>query len=147
MDINKISASDWLNAVKKKKTDWYKENGLPVPDFTKEEDFYIVNAVENDIRALVDKELAAANKRFPQFHSQHEGYAVILEEAEETKAAADDFMFDLGNMWVCIKNNDSKNTNAACRFCLEGAIKTACEAIQVAAMCKKFLEMEGRMNE
>lgn len=27
------------------------------------------------------------------------------------------------------------------------AVRTAVEAIQVAAMCKKFLEMEGRMNE
>ena len=32
-----------------------------------------MNAVENDGRALVDKELAAANERFPQFHSAHEG--------------------------------------------------------------------------
>lgn len=36
-----------------------------------------MNVVENDIRALVDKELAAANKRFPQFHSAHEAKTVI----------------------------------------------------------------------
>ena len=36
-----------------------------------------MNAVENDVRVLVGKELAAANERFPQFHSAHEGYAVI----------------------------------------------------------------------
>ena len=42
-----------------------------------------MNAIENDVRALVDKELDAANERFPQFHSAHEGYAVILEEVEE----------------------------------------------------------------
>lgn len=42
-----------------------------------------MNTVENDVRALVDKELAAANERFPQFHSQHEGWAVIKEEVEE----------------------------------------------------------------
>lgn len=103
-----------------------------------------MNAIENNVRALADKELAAANERFPQFHSTHEGYAVILEEAEETRLAADDFMFDLENMWAWIKNNDSENTNTACRSCLEGAIKIACEAIQVAAMCKKFLEMEDK---
>lgn len=42
-----------------------------------------MNVIENDVRALVDKELTAANERFPQFHSAHEGYAVILEEVEE----------------------------------------------------------------
>ena len=44
-----------------------------------------MNAVENDVRALVDKEFAAANERFPQFHSAHEGYAVIQEEVDELK--------------------------------------------------------------
>lgn len=32
-----------------------------------------MNVIENDVRALVDKELTAANERFPQFHSAHEG--------------------------------------------------------------------------
>lgn len=44
-----------------------------------------MNVIENDVRALVDKELTAANERFPQFRSQHEGYAVILEEFDEAK--------------------------------------------------------------
>ena len=144
MDINQISASDWLDAVKKKKTDWYKENGLPVPDFTKEEDFYIVNAVENDIRALVDKELAAANERFPQFHSAHEGYAVILEEIEELSSEArqaDEFTVFL---WDAVKANNPEETERHISIIEKLAINAACEAIQVAAMCKKFLEMEGK---
>lgn len=44
-----------------------------------------MNAIENQVRELVAVELSAANERFPQFHSVHEGYAVILEEAEELK--------------------------------------------------------------
>ena len=36
-----------------------------------------MNAVETHIRNLVEIELSAANERFPQFHSAHEGYAVI----------------------------------------------------------------------
>ena len=44
-----------------------------------------MNAIENQVRKLVAVELSAANERFPQFHSVHEGYAVILEEAEELK--------------------------------------------------------------
>lgn len=142
MDINKISASDWLNAVKKKKTDWYKENGLPVPDFTKEEDFYIVNAIENDIRALVDKELASANERFPQFHSTHEGYAVVLEEADELKEVVNRINDRMIYLWARVRfNNDCKELVSRI---YEDAVNAACEAIQVAAMCRKFLEMEGK---
>ena len=142
MDINKISASDWLNAVKKKKTDWYKENGLPVPDFTKEEDFYIVNAIENDIRALVDKELAAANERFPQFHSAHEGYAVIQEEVDELKEDMDRISYRITSLRARVRFNNSCEELVSRIY--DDAVNAACEAIQVAAMCKKFLEMEER---
>ena len=45
-----------------------------------------MNAIENQVRELVAVELSAANERFPQFYSCHEGYAVILEELEEAKA-------------------------------------------------------------
>lgn len=46
-----------------------------------------MNVIENDVRALVDKELTAANERFPQFRSQHEGYALGVGEgaAKEMK--------------------------------------------------------------
>lgn len=42
-----------------------------------------MNAVSEDVKMLVEKELEAANERFPQFHSEHEGWAVMQEEAEE----------------------------------------------------------------
>lgn len=44
-----------------------------------------MNAVEEQVGQLVNTELSAANERFPQFHSQHEGYAVVLEEMDELK--------------------------------------------------------------
>lgn len=101
-----------------------------------------MNAVENDIRALVDKELAAANKRFPQFHSRHEGYAVILEEMEELKEEVEKADSYLAFAWGEIRIDDDCEDFISCveRY----AINAACEAIQVAAMCKKFLEMEAQ---
>lgn len=99
-----------------------------------------MNAIENDVRDLVDKELTAANGRFPQFHSTHEGYAVILEEMEETKdqlAAAERF---LSYAWDRVKNDTKAREQVD--YVKLFAINAACEAIQVAAMCQKFLAME-----
>ena len=68
-----------------------------------------MNAIENDIRVLVDKELAAANKRFPQFHSTHEGYAVVLEEADELKEVVNRINDRMIYLWARVRfNNDCR---------------------------------------
>lgn len=104
-----------------------------------------MNAVENDIRALVDKELAAANERFPQFHSAHEGYAVIKEEVDELKEATDKVIGRMVSLWSRVKyGNDPERL---LQMISEDAVNAAVEAIQVAAMCKKFLEMEGKQYD
>lgn len=101
-----------------------------------------MNAVENDVRALVDKELAAANKQFPQFHSAHEGYAVIQEEVDELKEDMDRIIVRVISLRARVRFNSSCEEIVLRIY--EDAINAACEAIQVAAMCKKFLEMEGK---
>ena len=101
-----------------------------------------MNAVENDVRVLVGKELAAANERFPQFHSQHEGWAVIKEEMEETEEELAKMKIYLAGAWGNITSDVQANSDI--ESLKQRAINAACEAIQVAAMCKKFLEMEGK---
>ena len=101
-----------------------------------------MNAVENDIRALVDKELAAANKRFPQFQSPHEGYAVILEETDEIKEQLEAAERYLGYLWDRVKHDSPARSQAENLVLFFSNV--ACEAVQAAAMCKKFLEMEGK---
>ena len=103
-----------------------------------------MNVVENDIRALVDKELAAANERFPQFHSAHEGYAVIQEEVDELKEDMNRINGRTACLWDMVRFNN--NCEELVWRIYDNAINAACEAIQVAAMCKKFLEMEGQGN-
>lgn len=100
-----------------------------------------MNAVENQVCDLVKIELAAANERFPQFHSAHEGYAVIREELEETEEKVEMSKKYLKFLWGSIKM-DGK-TKWAVEHMKELAINVACEAIQVAAMAQKFLEMEN----
>ena len=101
-----------------------------------------MNVVENAIRALVDKELAAANKQFPQFHSAHEGYAVIQEEVDELKEDMDRINCRIASLRARVRFNNSCEELASRIF--DDAVNAACEAVQVAAMCKKFLEMEGK---
>ena len=103
-----------------------------------------MNAVENDVRVLVGKELAAANKQFPQFHSQHEGYAVIQEEVDELKEDMDRINGRITSLRARVRFNNSCEELVSRIY--DDAINAACEAIQVAAMCKKFLEMEERLK-
>lgn len=104
-----------------------------------------MNAVKKQVQELVKVELEAANKKFSQFRSRHEGWAVILEEVNELSdeyALIEKVVLEL---WEHIKGD---STNRTIQYDVEWvrkyAINAACEAIQVAAMCKKFLEMEGK---
>ena len=101
-----------------------------------------MNAVENQVWELVAVELEAANKQFPQFHSQHEGYAVILEELQEAKEQLDDIERHIGYAWNIIRDN--RKAGSMIETIGTRAVWAACEAIQVAAMCRKFVEMEGK---
>ena len=100
-----------------------------------------MNAVENQVRQLVEVELAAANERFPQFHSAHEGWAVILEEQIELGAELEKIRGYMGDIFNKIIENNSVSMEIG--ILQMYAINAACEAIQVAAMCQKFLDMEG----
>lgn len=97
-----------------------------------------MDAVRKDVRRLVNKELAAANKRFHQFASPHEGQNVVREELEEAEQAIVPLkLYIETRMWNAVKANQTvpKDDLRAIR---EAAINLAVEAIQVAAMAKKF---------
>ena len=65
-----------------------------------------------------------------------------LEELEEAKAELEVAEAQTNNLWEHIKSNYD---GAGCaETVMKFAINAACEAIQVAAMCQKFLEMENR---
>ena len=100
-----------------------------------------MNAIKDQVAQLVGMELAAANEKFPQFHSAHEGWAVIQEELEEAKESLRNLESVIKQAWGNIKDNRTARFELA----LSGLVaqNLACEAIQVAAMCRKFLEVEG----
>ena len=83
--------------------------------------------------------------RDPAFASAHEGWAVLLEEirelSSETHAIED--MHQLA--FADVMQDRSARDGIACVY--ETAIRAACEAIQVAAMAKKYIAMEESQHE
>lgn len=89
------------------------------------------------IQALADEELKEANKKYPQFSSDHEAYAVILEEFEECSEEVSGMSLRIAKMWEKIRDNDEiESTMTAIKY---HALHAAAEAIQVAAMCDKLV--------
>lgn len=101
-----------------------------------------MNAVKKDIEKLVEKKLAAADEKFPQFNSPHEGYAVTLEEYEEAAQELEDVKREIDTIWKCIKFDKCiSDYEYNIKRMRKSAINAACEAIQVAAMCDKFMRL------
>ena len=96
-----------------------------------------MNFVEDKLPALVREELEAANRVNPPFNSEHEGYAVLLEEVEETKHELEEVDTCLRILWDLVKHDHPKTREYAGKVATH-AMHAAAEAIQVAAMAMKF---------
>lgn len=98
-----------------------------------------------EVEELVKAELNRANKEFPLFRNIHEAMAVTEEEvyetSEEMKSLADTF----GHVKKSIFN-DCYDYALTGKLELD-AVRLACEAIQVAAMARKFNMREEAENE
>lgn len=99
-----------------------------------------MNAVKSDVEKLVQKELESANQKFPMFHSDHEGAAVILEEIEEAEHELKSIKSVFEELWYTVKS-DEDNEPWVSRI-KEYSINLSCEAIQVAAMAQKFIDSQ-----
>ena len=97
-----------------------------------------MNYVENLIPALVEAELRKANELNPPFHSMHEGYAVLLEEVEETEEALKSVKSYLEMIWHYIRWNKPEVALQMTKELEARANHLAAEAIQVSAMTRKF---------
>jgi hypothetical protein len=91
------------------------------------------------IKQLVKEELNKANENFSQFNSDHEAYAVLLEEIEE---AFEDMSYCNGSVeriWrLGVKKNDIERIEDELKVIEEYSLKAIEELIQVAAMVQKF---------
>ena len=95
-----------------------------------------MDAVKNDVKRLVKIELAEANRKFRMFASNHEGVAVIQEEAVEAAREMDALRRELNAIWMGVYSNDPQIST---KGVYDRAVALAVEAIQVAAMCEKWV--------
>lgn len=99
-----------------------------------------MNVIKEDIEAAVEKELATATERFGLHHSLHEKYAVTLEELEEAASELRDCQSWIKNAWFDVKHNKFGHADGSFENLYRCAVKLACEAVQVAAMCRKEIK-------
>ena len=77
-------------------------------------------------------------KHGPTYASEHEGYAVLLEEVEEACEAAEFIQDALKRLWTSIRQNEFSNFELSQIY--NYAKGLADEAVQVAAVCERFME-------
>lgn len=108
-----------------------------------------MNAVTEDIRQAVGKELASANSKFPMFASLHEGYAVLKEEVEEAGEELSGVRKFLDYAWQFIRSDNRQLALEHVTRLRFAAQRLAEEAVQVAAMAQKMIDSEkgGTENE
>lgn len=99
-----------------------------------------------DIVSAVNKEYEAAKKEYGPLSSTHEGYAVLLEEVEELGDEFEGIEHYLDYMWSQVKANDYLNTTEAASCMRYIAIQAACEAVQVAAVCQRIMDLISHMD-
>lgn len=99
-------------------------------------------AVKEDVEKLVQKELESANRRFPVFHSDYEGAAVVFEEIEEAKTEMDETEKNFKVLWTHVKLNNGMICSSHANDLYTRACRLAIEAIQVAAMAQKFIDSQ-----
>lgn len=96
--------------------------------------------MNDKIEELVAQELSAANKKFPPFTSDMEGWAVLKEELEEAQEELDQIRYTHISLWRYIRGyNPRVDSNMQMVANMQvSARKLIAEAIQVAAMADRY---------
>ena len=92
------------------------------------------------IKALAELELQDANANHPQFHSLHEGYAVLLEELEEATEALEEAEAMRKILWIHVRRDDAAMAHSFAARLEKAAAELAAEAVQCSAMARKMLD-------
>lgn len=98
-----------------------------------------MKVLREKVKKLAKAELVMANEQFPLFHSDHEGVAVLLEEATEAREDMDWLEKKTLRLMRAVFEDASYDVKRNILAEIEMlATELACEAIQVSAMASKF---------
>lgn len=103
--------------------------------------------VYKKVEELVKNEITDATERLGLYHSWHEKYAVMLEELEELENEVRCAKDCLNSIWFGVKNDSEDFAEEAISKLYDRTVKSACEAIHVAAMAKKEIEEPKEITE
>ena len=95
--------------------------------------------LEKKVADLAKAESERAITRNGMFRSAHEGYAVLLEEVEECNEAIQKATKAMMSIWDCTRKDVDPVSDGFLDMLETLAVSIACEAIQVAAMCQKYV--------
>lgn len=92
-----------------------------------------------EVCEVVSREYRRASEKFGcTNHSDHESYAVLLEEVEEAKSELESIYEHMSQFWQCVKSDSNFDDKFSCCQSIEKrAILCACEMIQVAGVARK----------
>lgn len=98
-----------------------------------------MNKLIAEVTELIEREYGRAGAKFGLTnHSDHESYAVLLEELEEAKVEVGTLERQVALFWGMTKCNDPDTRKFQLLLQMhKNALYGACELIQVAAMAKK----------
>ena len=95
---------------------------------------------QKKIEDVVNDELRIACHFYGNsYHSNHEAYAVLLEEVEEAEQNLDYIKNRVATFWDDVKADNNAGIKSNIRILVLDAIELAAEACQVAAVAKKIV--------
>ena len=90
------------------------------------------------IETMIISELHKAEKKFKPFNSGHEGWAIIKEEIEEMQEILYGIDYYMDAIWNYVRENSTTQQLFHAQKMYDVTLDIIKEAIQVAAMCKRF---------
>lgn len=101
-----------------------------------------IKIIKDMAEEMARKELKLANEQYPYFASNHEGWAVIIEEYFEAVTELKECKEMVTAIQACVFEDKEQE---ACAYALrlkQYATFLACEGIQLAAMAQKFIDSD-----
>ena len=106
-----------------------------------------MNIAKEHVIGLVSMALQHAKENHEDFHSLHEGYAIMLEEIEECRDELQIIQSLNSDLWQAVKDDNAAGAKMEMDEIEEAAVRLASEAIQVAAMARKAKEVAVTLLE